>query len=69
MDPKLWVTPENGAWELIDALEATQHYKLVSRAHARALTRRDPFERHVGGLLQYRRPKKASARARAKRKK
>jgi hypothetical protein len=69
MDPKFWVTPEDGAWELIDALEATRHYKLVSRAQARALTRRDPFERHVGGLLQYRRPKKASARARAKRKK
>lgn len=69
MDPKRWVTPEDGAWDLIDALEATRHYDLVSRAQARALTRRDPFERRVGALLQYRKPKKPSARASAKRKK
>ena len=69
MDPRIWATCEDGAWELIDALEATRHYRLISRADARALTRRDPFERRVGGLLQYRRPKKAGRRAGARRKK
>lgn len=69
MDPKIWATCEDGAWDLIDALEATRHYPLISRAHVRALTRRDPFERQVGGLLQYRRPRKAGPRARARRKK
>jgi len=68
VDPKIWATCEDGAWELIDALEASRHYRLISRADARALTRRDPFERRVGGLLQYRRPRKAGPRANARRK-
>ncbi len=68
LDPAIWVTSDEGAWDLIDALEATRHYRLVSRAQARALRRRDPFERRVGNLLQYRKPKKAGARARARRK-
>jgi hypothetical protein len=69
LDPKIWATAEEGAWDLIDALEATRHYDLVSGAQARALTRRDPFERRVGALLQYRKPKKKSPRALARRKK
>jgi hypothetical protein len=58
MAPKDWVTPEEGAWDLIDNLEAARHYKLVTPWQARALTPRDPFERVVGSMLQYRRPKK-----------
>ena len=69
MDPKVWATSEDGAWDLIDALEATRHYSLVSSAQARALTRRDAFERQVGALLQYRKPRKATGRAKARRKK
>ena len=69
VDPKLWVTGEDGVWDLIEALEATPHYRLVSPAQVRALTRRDPFERRVGGLLQYRRPRNGGARAGARRKK
>ena len=52
-----WVTAEDGAWNLIDNLEATRHYKLMTPAQSRSLVRRDPFEREVGNLLQYRRPK------------
>ena len=44
----------------------------MSGRHLRAVTRRDEFERQVGGLLQYRRPRalveKLAARS-AKRKK
>ena len=58
LKPSRWVTAEDGAWDLIDALEATRHYRLVTRAQQRALTRRDPFERVVGNLLQYRKPRK-----------
>ena len=58
MNPADWVTAEDGAWDLVDNLEATRHYKLMTRAQARSLIRRDPFEREVGNLLQYRRPKK-----------
>lgn len=68
IDPGIWVTAEDGAWDLIDALEASRHYPLVTAAQARALTRRDPFERHHGMLLQYPLPAKAGPRAGARRK-
>jgi hypothetical protein len=68
LKPERWATSEDGAWELVDALEATRHYRLVTRAQARALTRRDPFEREVGNLLQYRRPKRARGRSRTRHK-
>jgi hypothetical protein len=58
MKPEIWVTAEDGAWELVDALEAIRHYKLMTPAQSRSLVRRDPFEREVGNLLQHRRPKK-----------
>jgi len=58
MSPGDWVTAEDGAWDLVDELEATRHFKLMAPAHQRSLLRRDPFEREVGNLLQYRRPKK-----------
>ena len=58
MVPADWVTPEDGAWDLIDELEATRHYKLMTRAQVRSLTRRDPFEHRFDNILQYRRPKK-----------
>lgn len=56
-----WVTAEDGAWDLVDNLEATRHYHLMTRAQTRSLIRRDPFEREVGNLLQHKRPKKKRA--------
>jgi hypothetical protein len=56
IDPKIWVTGKDGAWDLVDVLEDLRHFKLVTPAQARRLTRRDPFERKVGALLQYPRP-------------
>ena len=58
MKPEGWVTAKDGAWDLIDNLEDTRHYRLMTRSQARSLIRRDPFEREVGNLLQYRRPNK-----------
>jgi len=57
-----WVTVEDGAWDLIDNLEAARHYKLMTRVQTRSLIRRDPFERVVGNLLQYKRPRPTSSR-------
>ena len=57
MAPADWVTAKDGAWDLVDHLEATRHYKLMTPAQTRSLLRRDPFEREVGNLLQYRKPK------------
>lgn len=54
-----WVTAEDGAWDLVDRLEATRHFRLLSPAQARSLARLDPFERAVGKLAQYRNRKRA----------
>ena len=56
MAPADWVTVEDGAWDLVDNLMATRHFRLLSRAQERGLARRDPFERRWGKLTQYRRP-------------
>jgi hypothetical protein len=61
-----WVTAEDGAWDLVDNLEATRHYKLMTRPQARSLIRRDPFEREVGNQLQYRRPKRSRSKKKKK---
>ena len=56
-DPALWVTGEKNAWQVAEALDALRHFPLVNGHHLREVTRRDPFERRVGGMLQYRRPR------------
>jgi hypothetical protein len=56
-DPKIWVTGEDGAWDIADKLDEIRHYRLVTRAQEKLLQRRDPFEREIGNLTQYRRPK------------
>jgi hypothetical protein len=61
VDPKVWVTGDirgsKHAWVVAEALDELRHFKLVDGRHLKAVTRRDPFERRVGGLLQYRRPR------------
>jgi hypothetical protein len=59
MRPADWVTPEDGAWAVVDELEATRHFKLMDGRHVKSLVRRDPFERECGNLLQYKRPRKS----------
>ena len=56
VDPRVWVSGTKNAWSVCDALDALRHFRLVSRRSMRQVTRRDPFERRVGSLLQYRRP-------------
>ena len=56
LKPEIWVTGKGDIWEVPERLEELPHYRLVTRAQARRLTRLDPFERKVGALLQYRRP-------------
>jgi len=54
-----WVTPAKGAWEVADRLDALAHFRLLTPREVRELVIRDPFERRIGRLLQYRRPPKA----------
>jgi len=57
VDPELWVTGRKHAWLVAEELDRIKHFKLVDGRHLSAVTRRDPFERHAGALLQYRRPR------------
>jgi hypothetical protein len=57
MPAAVWASGEEDAWEVCDRLDEIRHYRLVTRAQTRLLVRRDPFERKVGNLLQYPRPR------------
>jgi len=57
VDPKVWVSGEKNAWLVAEELDELRHFKLVERRHLRAVARRDEFERRVGSLLQYPRPR------------
>ena len=59
-DANIWVTGKKNAWAIPEELDRLKHYPLMSRRHLKAVVRRDPFERKVGGLLQYRRPRKTA---------
>jgi hypothetical protein len=66
------VTGEKNAWPVAEALDELRHFPLVNGHHMREVARRDPFERRVGALLQYRRPRallEKLARLRKKRRK
>ena len=69
IDPAVWVSGAKNAWAVAEALDEIRHFKLVQGRHLRAVTRRDPFEREAGNLLQYRRPRALLAKlARLKKK-
>src|SRR5947207_15282413 len=71
-DPKLWISGEKNAWPVAEELDTIRHFPLLNGHHLKAVARRDPFERRVGVLLQYRRPRalvEKLARLKKKRKK
>ncbi len=56
--PEIWVAGrKKHAWPVVDRLDELRHFPLVAKRHLRSVARRDEFERRVGGLLQFRRPK------------
>jgi len=57
VDPALWVTNGKACWEIHDKLAALHHVPLVTPAQARRLSRLDPFERRIGKLHQYPKPR------------
>ena len=65
-DPKLWVTGEDGAWDIAEKLDEIRHYRLVTKAQEKMLQRLDPFEREVANLTQYKRPPKIEKKRVAK---
>ena len=71
MDPSLWVSGTKNCWDVGEKLDGLRHFRLVNGRHLKAVLRRDPFERRVGGMLQYRKPRALIEKqlARLKRKK
>jgi hypothetical protein len=57
VDTGQWVSGTKNVWDLANGLDELRHFPLVERRHLKSVTRRDEFERRVGGLLQYRRPR------------
>jgi hypothetical protein len=57
VDPKIWVSGRKNVWSVAEDLDALRHYPLLSRRHLKSVTRRDEFERRVGGMLQNRQPR------------
>jgi hypothetical protein len=57
LDPSVWVTGKKDCWVVGEKLDEIRHFKLVSGHHLKAVTRRDPFERRIGVLGQYRKPR------------
>ncbi len=57
VDPALWVTNPQACWEIHDKLAALHHVPLVTPAQVRRLSRLDPFERRIGRLYQYPKPR------------
>ncbi|HEX6692006.1 MAG TPA: hypothetical protein VF110_12775 [Burkholderiales bacterium] len=55
IDPAIWINGNKNAWSVCEALDELRHFPLVNGHHMKSVSRRDPFERRVGGLLQYRR--------------
>jgi len=51
-----WLTGEEGAWDIAEKLDEIRHYRLVSKAQEKLLQRRDPFERVVTLMTQYKKP-------------
>jgi hypothetical protein len=57
VDPAVWASGTKNCWVVAEELDELRHFRLIERRHLKSVTRRDPFERRVGRLLQYRRPK------------
>jgi len=57
LDPSHWVTNGKACWDAHDRLADLRHFPLVTGRQTRLLSRRDPFERQIGKLVQYPKPK------------
>lgn len=50
----VWISGEADCWEVGAALDDSRHHRLITRAQAARLARRDALEVEAGELLQYR---------------
>ncbi|MBW8906035.1 MAG: hypothetical protein JF611_10260 [Betaproteobacteria bacterium] len=57
MEAAVWVSGTKHCWVVGEKLDEIRHFKLVTGHHLKAVTRRDAFERRIGVLGQYRKPR------------
>jgi hypothetical protein len=57
VDPEVWVSGEQGAWEIAAALDELRHFRVLPGRHLGLVSRRDPLERRAAELSQYRTPR------------
>ena len=57
IDTSVWVSGAKHCWSVAEKLDEIRHFKLVNGHHLRAVARRDPFERRIAVLGQYRKPR------------
>ena len=51
-----WVTASKSCWKTHDRITELRHFPLITARQERLLTRRDPFERKAGKIVEYPRP-------------
>ena len=57
LDTSLWVSGTKNCWDVCERLDELRHFRLMSRRHLKLVSRRDPFERRVNRMLQWKRPR------------
>ena len=57
MDTSIWVSGTEDCWVVGEKLDEIRHFRLVSGRHLKSVARRDPFERKLGNIGQYRKPR------------
>jgi hypothetical protein len=58
VDPRRWAGGDGNVWHIAETLDRLRHFRLVDGHQLKWVARRDPFERKVGALLQYRPPRR-----------
>jgi len=58
LDPKLWVTNAKNCWEVGYRLDELRHWSLINARQVKLLRRRDPIERTLFGMHDFKPPKK-----------
>jgi hypothetical protein len=56
LKPVQWVTREGSCWEVVDTIDTSRHFKLITKAQAERLRHRDRTELRTEALKEYRRP-------------
>ncbi|MDX2144572.1 MAG: hypothetical protein SFV19_14550 [Rhodospirillaceae bacterium] len=56
LKPAQWITREGSCWEVVDTIDASRHFKLLTPAQAKHLRHRDRTELRTEALKEYRKP-------------